>query len=61
LDASRHRRGTGLGLSLSLAVAELHNGCIKLSGNEPGLRVAIALPAAQQVLRGEPDVQILKS
>jgi signal transduction histidine kinase len=44
LDASRHRHGTGLGLPLAVAVAELHGGGIKLSGNEPGLRVAIALP-----------------
>jgi len=46
LDASRHREGTGLGLSLAVAVAELHNGSINLSGNDPGLRVAIALPLA---------------
>jgi signal transduction histidine kinase len=44
LDASRHRLGTGLGLPLAVAVAELHNGIINLSDNDPGLRVAIALP-----------------
>jgi len=47
LDASRHRHGTGLGLPLAVAVAELHKGRINLSGNDPGLRVAIALPLTQ--------------
>lgn len=46
LDASRRQHGTGLGLSLAVAVAELHNGRISLSGNNPGLSVSIALPLA---------------
>jgi signal transduction histidine kinase len=46
LDASRQSPGTGLGLSLVAAVVELHNGQIKLSGNEPGLRVSIDLNSA---------------
>jgi signal transduction histidine kinase len=47
LDASRHSRGTGLGLPLAVAVAELHNGSINLTDNQPGLRVAIGLPLSR--------------
>jgi signal transduction histidine kinase len=44
LDASRHKPGSGLGLSLATAVARLHGGELRLDGNEPGLRVELALP-----------------
>lgn len=46
LDASRHSAGAGLGLALAAAVAELHDGSIGLSCNEPGLRVTIGLRSA---------------
>ncbi len=51
LDAARGRQGerpqgAGLGLALAAAVARLHGGTITLSDNQPGLRVAIDLPAA---------------
>lgn len=39
-------QGAGLGLSLAGAVARLHGGTISLSDNQPGLTVAIDLPAA---------------
>ena len=39
-------QGAGLGLSLAAAVARLHGGTISLSDNQPGLTVAIDLPAA---------------
>ena len=46
LEGSRSRPGSGLGLSLAAAVAGLHHGEIRIEDNEPGLRVVIALPAA---------------
>jgi len=56
LDAARGpqpggMQGAGLGLSLAGAVARLHGGTISLSDNQPGLRVAIELPAEQTVRR----------
>ena len=39
--------GTGLGLSLVKAIAELHDGSVTLSDNEPGLRVAVRFPAVR--------------
>ncbi len=50
LDAARglqgqRLQGAGLGLSLAAAVARLHGGTITLSDNQPGLKVAIDLPA----------------
>ena len=46
LEGSRSRPGSGLGLSLAVAVARLHGGGLRLEDNEPGLRVAIDVPAA---------------
>lgn len=46
VDASRHQRGNGLGLSIVAAVVALHRGRLSLQNTSPGLRVAIALPAA---------------
>ncbi|HXW72255.1 MAG TPA: HAMP domain-containing sensor histidine kinase [Methylocella sp.] len=46
LENARSRPGSGLGLSLAAAVARLHNGCLHLEDNGPGLRVIIRLPAA---------------
>jgi len=42
LDRSRTTGGSGLGLSLVAAVAQLHGAIIRLSDNNPGLRVEIA-------------------
>lgn len=41
---SRSQPGNGLGLSFVQAVIGLHNGNIKLSNNQPGLKVTISLP-----------------
>jgi signal transduction histidine kinase len=43
LEASRTTPGNGLGLSLAAAVAALHDAGLKLSDNEPGLRVTVLL------------------
>ncbi len=45
LEASRSAPGSGLGLSLAHAVATLHGGELKLSDENPGLRVTLVLPA----------------
>jgi signal transduction histidine kinase len=47
LEKSRTQPGTGLGLSLVAAVARLHNGTVRLEDNDPGLRVVVTLPLAQ--------------
>ena len=44
LDQSRGSTGNGLGLSLVSAVIAMHNGCIELQDNEPGLKTVIRLP-----------------
>jgi signal transduction histidine kinase len=54
LDAARGRQGqrlqgAGLGLSLAAAVARLHGGTLTLADNQPGLTVAIDLPAVPVV------------
>ena len=46
LEASRSRPGFGLGLSLVAAVARVHGGTLRLEDNNPGLRIALSLPAA---------------
>jgi signal transduction histidine kinase len=43
LEESRTKPGTGLGLSLVAAVARLHHGEIRLSDNNPGLKVDLVL------------------
>jgi signal transduction histidine kinase len=48
LEGSRSRPGSGLGLSLAVAVARLHGGSVELEDNEPGLRVCVTLPAADE-------------
>ncbi|MFZ4690391.1 MAG: sensor histidine kinase [Polymorphobacter sp.] len=45
LDAARSADGAGLGLSLAAAIARLHGGALTLGPNNPGLKVAIDLPA----------------
>ena len=48
LEGSRSRPGSGLGLSLAAAVAQLHQGDMRLEDNMPGLRVVISVPAAME-------------
>ncbi len=43
LEQSRTTRGNGLGLSIVAAIAELHEGTLKLSDNEPGLKIVFGL------------------
>jgi signal transduction histidine kinase len=45
-DASRSSTGNGLGLSLVQAITHLHGGQITLRGNDPGLCIDLAFPAA---------------
>ena len=47
LEDARSAPGFGLGLSLVAAVVRLHQGRLTLEDNAPGLRVVIALPAAE--------------
>jgi signal transduction histidine kinase len=49
LEGSRSRPGSGLGLSLAAAVARMHGGTVELEDNEPGLRVRLTLPAADDI------------
>ncbi len=46
LDRSRSSPGHGLGLAMAEAIAELHEGRIILSDNNPGLRVRVQFPPA---------------
>ncbi len=54
LEGSRSRPGSGLGLSLAAAVARMHGGSVELDDNEPGLRVRLTLPAADEPLLPPP-------
>lgn len=47
--------GMGLGLALVSAVARMHGGNVELGSNEPGLRLAIHLPAAQPPAASPPS------
>ena len=44
-ESARSTSGSGLGLALVAAVAQLHNGELRLTDNHPGLRATIILPA----------------
>jgi signal transduction histidine kinase len=44
-ESARSTAGSGLGLALVAAVAQLHNGSLRLIDNNPGLRAIISLPA----------------
>ena len=44
LDQSRTTPGSGLGLSLVAAIARFHDAELKISGANPGLRVALTFP-----------------
>ena len=46
LEDSRSRPGSGLGLSLAAAVVRMHGGTVDLEDNQPGLRVRLTLPMA---------------
>jgi len=43
-ESARNTSGSGLGLALVSAVAQLHNGTLRLEDNFPGLRAVIAMP-----------------
>jgi signal transduction histidine kinase len=43
-ESARSTAGSGLGLALVAAVAQLHNGTLTLTDNQPGLRATISLP-----------------
>jgi signal transduction histidine kinase len=45
LEPSRSTPGNGLGLSLVRAVAQLHNGTVRLGDNHPGLTVRLEFAA----------------
>ena len=45
-EASRTTPGNGLGLSLVAAAAKAHGGRVFVEDNDPGLRIVVALPAA---------------
>ena len=44
LEKSRTTDGTGLGLSMVKAISDLHGAELRLSDNQPGLRIEIAFP-----------------
>jgi signal transduction histidine kinase len=44
-ESARSTAGSGLGLALVAAVAQLHNGSLRLIDNHPGLRAIISLPS----------------
>lgn len=44
LERSRTSDGSGLGLAMVAAVAELHDGEVRLEDNDPGLRAVVRLP-----------------
>jgi signal transduction histidine kinase len=48
-ESARTTPGSGLGLALVAAVAQLHNGTLRLLDNHPGLRAVIACPASGRV------------
>jgi signal transduction histidine kinase len=45
-ESARNTPGSGLGLALVAAVAQVHNGTLRLQDNHPGLRAVITCPAA---------------
>jgi signal transduction histidine kinase len=47
-ESARSTAGSGLGLALVAAVAQLHNGSLRLIDNHPGLRAVISLPAQSE-------------
>tara|TARA_R110001632_G_scaffold63452_2_gene151697 strand:- start:612 stop:929 length:318 start_codon:yes stop_codon:yes gene_type:complete len=47
-EKSRTSGGNGLGLSLCKAIAELHHATIRLTDNDPGLRIDIRFATNQK-------------
>jgi signal transduction histidine kinase len=52
LERSRSTPGSGLGLSLVRAVARLHGGVVRLTDNQPGVRVSLLLPRRSRQAAG---------
>jgi signal transduction histidine kinase len=52
-ETARNTPGSGLGLSLVLAVAQLHEGRLRLEDAQPGLRAVLTLPHAAEDGPGE--------
>ena len=48
LDSSRSKPGNGLGLSLVRAIAELHNGNVRVVATEPGAVFEVSLPLRER-------------
>ena len=48
LEQSRTTAGNGLGLSIVAAIVDLHEGCITLADNNPGLKVIVAFSGDSQ-------------
>ena len=59
LEGSRSRPGSGLGLSLAAAVARMHGGTVELEDNQPGLRVRLTLPAAEDRPRSQAPADLV--
>jgi signal transduction histidine kinase len=47
-ESARSTAGSGLGLALVAAVAQVHNGSLRLLDNHPGLRAVITCPLSQR-------------
>jgi signal transduction histidine kinase len=59
LEDSRSRPGSGLGLSLAAAVARMHGGTVDLEDNQPGLRVRLTLPMANDRPQSKAPAQLV--
>jgi signal transduction histidine kinase len=59
LEGSRSRPGSGLGLSLAAAVARMHGGAVELEDNQPGLRVRLTLPAADEPAQSSAPAELV--
>jgi signal transduction histidine kinase len=48
-ESARNTPGSGLGLALVAAVAQVHNGTLRLLDNQPGLRAVITCPTSARL------------